>query len=531
MKTLLLFLFAFHLFAAPGGELRFSLRLEPKSFNPLTVQNESDTIIRYLTAGVLIRVNRLTQELEPELAVKWSISEDNRRIDFELRPGVRFSDGTPFGCEDVAYTVHQVMNPGLISEISDSFRTGPGDAVTKCANPLSGMIRFPASIASLPAHFDELAILSSRSPKKEQAVLGPFLVGEYKPGYSVTLLRNPNYWKRGQKGEQLPYLQSIRLDIQQNRDTEALRFRRGQLDLIGKLDPELFEQIASEMPKSAIDIGPSLDWELVFFNQVPSAPIEAHKKAWFRSTAFRRAISEAINRQDICRIVYHGHALPGAGPISPSNRFWVNTAVKPHPYSPESALNRLAKDGFRLTGNQLRDRDGHPVEFSMITNSGNKLHERTMSLIQQDLSKIGIRLNVVTLDFPSLAERISRSFNYESCLMAFTSIDLDPDGQINIWPSSASNHQWNPSQKTPSTPWEAEVDKLMLAQHAAADLKKRKASFDRVQEIVSEQAPFLFLVYPNALAAISPRVHNVTPALVFPQLYWNADRLYASDSH
>ncbi len=274
-----------------------------------------------------------------------------------------------------------------------------------------------------------------------------------------------------------------------------------------------------------MDAGPSLDWEIVLLNQSSHALLPEYKKAWFRSTEFRRAISEAINREDLCRIVHRGQARPAGGPISPANRFWLNAGVQPHAYSVPSALRRLEAAGFRKQGEALEDRDGHQVEFSIVTNSGNKLHERTMSLIQQDLAKLGIRLNVVALDFSSLIERISRTFNYESCLMAFTNIGLDPNEQMNIWLSSAANHQWNPNQKTPATAWEAEIDKLMNAQNSAMDIHRRKAAFDRVQQIVSEQAPIIYLVYPNALSAISRRVQNVQPASLRPQLVWNADRL------
>jgi peptide/nickel transport system substrate-binding protein len=148
-----------------------------------------------------------------------------------------------------------------------------------------------------------------------------------------------------------------------------------------------------------------------------------------------------------------------------------------------------------------------------------------LALIQQDLARLGIQLNVVVLDFPSLIERISRTFNYESVLMAFTNIELDPNGQMNIWLSSAVNHQWNPNENTPETPWEAEIDKLMRAQAASQDPNQRKGYFDKVQQIVADQAPILFLVNPNALAAVSPNLKNVAPAVLHPQIYWNADRL------
>jgi peptide/nickel transport system substrate-binding protein len=147
-------------------------------------------------------------------------------------------------------------------------------------------------------------------------------------------------------------------------------------------------------------------------------------------------------------------------------------------------------------------------------------------MVQQDLADLGIRLNIVTLDFPSLIERISKSFQYESCLLGLVNVDLDPDGQMAVWMSSASNHQWNPSQKTPETAWEAEIDRLMRQQATMANTGRRKALFDRVQQIVTEQDPFLYLVYKNALMAVSRRLHDVAPSALRPQALWNVDRLW-----
>lgn len=511
--------------ASAANELRFCLRADPKTFNPLMVEEEPSHVVLYLTGGVLIRLNRYTQELEGELATKWKVSENGRRIDFQLRRGVHFSDGTPFTCEDVAYTMHRLMDPALHSPVGDSFRSAPGDAEVKCAGPFNATVRFPGAVAALAAQFDAVAILSARSTHKDSAVLGPFEVSEYKPGAYLLLHRNPYYWKRDANGKQLPYLDSIRLDIQQNRELELLRFRRGELDLINKLDPDMYDRLSSEMPHSVIDAGPSLDWETIFFNQVASSPLPEYKRRWFRSPEFRRAISEGIRRQDIVRIVYHGHARAAVGPVSVANRVWLNPTLKPPSGSDTAALALLQHAGFRRAGNDLVDSAGNKVEFSMITNAGNKLHERMLALIQQDLARFGVKLNVVVLDFPSLIERISRTFNYESVLMAWTNVDLDPSAQMNIWMSSAANHQWNPNEKAPETAWEAEIDKLMQAQNASQDANQRKAYFDQVQKIVADNAPMLFLVDPNALAAVSADVKNVTPAVLQPQLYWNVDRL------
>jgi peptide/nickel transport system substrate-binding protein len=258
---------------------------------------------------------------------------------------------------------------------------------------------------------------------------------------------------------------------------------------------------------------------------VANAPIAEYKRNWFRSTNFRRAVSEAINREDLSRVVFNGHARPGVGPVSPANKFWFNNRLKAESYRPDAALQRLQTGGFRLQNGTLRDKDGNAVEFSIVTNAGNKYRERMAVMIQEDLGKIGVKVNVVTLDFPSLIERIAQKFNYEGAILGFQNVDLDPNGQMNIWLSSAENHAWNPQQKGPETSWEAEIDHLMRAQASTADPKKRKEAFDRVQEIVAEQAPFIYLVNKNALSAVSTSVEGATPVILHPQTYWNAERL------
>lgn len=511
--------------AQSGGELRFCLRSEPKTFDPLKVEDDASVSIRYLTGGVLVRMNRQTQALEPELAQSWKVSKDGRQITFKLRSGISFSDGTPFSAEDVAYTVQQLMDPNLHSPTGDAFRSGPGNVETKVISPTQISIIFPAPVAGLDRQFDQVAILSAHSPKKEMAVLGPFMVADYKPGSTVLLKRNPNYWKRDGQGKQLPYLDAVELDIQPNRDVELLRFKRGEVELINSLDSEYFDKLAATSPRLVHDSGPSLDSEQMWFNEVAKAPLPGYKKNWFRSTAFRVAISEGINRADMSRIVFRGHAQPAIGPVSPANKFWFNAKLKPQAYSPDSALKTLQSNGFRLENGTLKDKDGNAVEFSIITNSGNKYRERMATMIQDDLQKIGIHVNVVTLDFPSLIERMTQSYDYEAILLGLTNVGLDPNEQMNVWLSSSENHQWNPQEKAPETAWEAEIDRLMRAQASSADPKKRKEAFDRVQEIAVEQEPFIYLVNRNALSAVAANVHGASPVILVPQTYWNVEWL------
>ncbi len=511
------------LLAQARDVLRFYLHSDPTTFDPLLVTDESSDTISFLTTGRLVCMNRETQVLEPELATSWKTSHDGRTITFKLRDHVFYSDGSRFDAEDVAATIKRMMDPNTHSPFADIF--GAGTLTAKVVSSLEVKIISSVPVAGFDRIFDQIAIVSSRSPLKEKAALGPFFIADYKPGSFVYLKRNPNYWKKDSAGRHLPYLDGIRLEIQENRDIEALHFLRSEIDLINSLDPEHYDQIARSAPASVHDAGPSLDSEQMWFNQVANAPIPPYKRAWFRSTNFRRAIAFAINKQDLARIVFGSHAQPAVGPVSPANKFWFNRNLPPVKYDVNAAMKLLQQDGVRLEGGTLRDAGGNAVEFSIITNAGNKYRERMATMIQQDLSKIGIKVNVVTLDFPSLIERITEKFNYEAVLLGNINAGLDPNEVMNMWLSSGESHQWNPREKSPKTPWEAEIDKLMKAQSVSTNPAQRKKYFDRVQEIVVQQEPFIYLVNRDALSAISPSVIGAHPVVLRPETFWNIEYL------
>ncbi len=389
-------------------------------------------------------------------------------------------------------------------------------------SPVSVTITFPAPQANFPALFDTLPILSAISPLKEKAVLGPFVVSDYKPGAELLLKRNPNYWKHDSAGHQLPYLDSVRLYFQSNREIEYTRFHSGEIQLMNRVDPAIFNRLSKEAPADARS-GASSDVEFLWFNQMPNAPMPVYKREWFRSRNFRQAISEAINRDDISRIVYFSHAQPALGPFSNANLFWFDQTLKPQIFDSKSAVSLLQSDGFQLKGGTLYDHSNNPVEFSVVTFGAAR--ERTAVLIQQDLKAIGIKLNIVPLEMNSLIERIKKNFQYEAALLGLSNLDLDPNGQMNVWPSTSGDHAWNPNQKTPATPWESEIDRLMQEQSTSTNLNKRKQDFDRVQQIVRQQLPYIYLVNKNTLSAVSSSLRGVEPAPLFPEILWNVDRI------
>jgi len=509
--------------AQDTSEIRWCIHADPKTFDPLLASEEPSEAVAYLTAGVLIRFNRGKFVLEPELATSWKVREGGKRIEFNLRTGVRFSDGSPFGPEDVAATVRRLNDPNVHSAIADTFRAEGGEITARIEGKSEIAVLFTTPRTNVEQLFDQLAITPAKAPGSSSAVLGPYVLDHYEAGSFVRLRRNPNYWKSDERGRKLPYANTIRLQIQNNRETELIRFRRHEIDLLDKMDPEGFERLRKEMPAAVQDLGASLDAEFLWFNQSPAAAMPAYRQRWFRSKAFRQAISRSIDRSDIARLVYLGHAQPAVGPISPANRPWYNAGL-PHPaYDPAGALKLLETEGLRLNGRVLQDGDGNRVEFSLITNAGSQTRTKIGAMIQQDLAKIGVQVNFTPLEFQSLVERITQTQAYEACLLGLSNTEVDPNEQTNVWLSSGTHHAWNPGQSKPATDWEAEIDRLVELQTAAPSLPARKRAFDRVQAILVEQMPIIYLVYPNVLVGVAPKLRSVSPSVLPPHLFWNVE--------
>ena len=431
---------------------------------------------------------------------------------------------------DVAATFKRVLSPATAAPVADEFGE-PSKVSVDAPDALTVRIHLPVRVAGIGAILDEIAIEPANRATNGSVTAGPYVVAEYKHGEYLRLRRNPYFWKHDATGASLPYVSEVRLDFLSNRETEELRFLRGQYAVLDHVPTEGFASLTQRLPGAVHDLGPSLNTEQMWFNQAERAPLPAYEKQWFTDVVFRRAVSEALHRGDMARIAFDGHATAANGFISPANSAWYNKAIPPVNEDPKAALALLASHGFRKQGTQLFDREGHPVKFSLLTNAGNRSRERMAALIQQDLAVLGMQVNVVTLDFPALIERLMHTADYEAALLGLSNVQPDPSSMMNLWLSDSPNHQWNPGEKTPATPWEAEIDKAMRLQAASNDFRTRKAAVDRVQSIVAEQLPFIYLVYPNTLCAVSSQLEGVQLSVLQPDVVssvetmrWKGDR-------
>ena len=513
----------------------YAQRTEPKTLNPvLAVDAASREVIDRLTAD-LIHINRDTQKTEPALAKSWTVSANGLRYVLDLRQGVRFSDGQPFDAGDVVFSFQVYLDEKVHSPQRDLL-------ILDLPRPYAAAERLFDGFAILPRHL--LAAVYERgklgdawglrTPPSEMAGLGPFRLKQYVAGQRIVLERNPYYWKSDQAGNQLPYLTQATFVFAGTEDMQAMRFENGESDLISRMSAGNFAALQKDQPRRGYSLqalGPGLEYSFLFFNlndlAGKSLPEVAARQAFFKRRAFRQAVSMAIDRDAIVRLVYLGYAAPLSGPVPPGDKAWVDARLPPPVRSVAQARDLLARDGFQWSREgALLDPGGRKVEFSLITSSGNADRLRMAALIQDDLKRLGMDAHVVPLDTPSLQDRVMRTKDYDACLLSLVVGDADPNPDINVWLSSGGLHVWNPEQKSPATAWEAEIDGLMRRQMTTLKYPERKRMFDRVQELIMEQLPLIPLVSPRILVGARKGLGNFRPALMDHYVLWNIEELY-----
>jgi peptide/nickel transport system substrate-binding protein len=366
------------------------------------------------------------------------------------------------------------------------------------------------------------------------AGLGPFRLKEYVAGQRIVLERNPHYWKVDRQKRRLPYLDELVFLVAPSEDAQVIRFQAGETDVLSRVNAKNYSVLARDPRASGyrlLDLGPGLEYNFLFFNlndlSGKTLPDVARKQAWFRDVRFRQAVSAAIDREGIVRLVYEGRATPLWAHVTPGNKLWVNGAVPRAPQSLDRAKKLLQEAGFAWRSDgALVDAQGQAVEFSIVTSASNAARVQMATIIQDDLKKLGMTVQVVPIEFRSLLDRVFNTHTYEASLSGLVSGDADPTAEMNVWTTGGATHLWNLTGAASAAPWEAEIDRLMQQQLVTLKYEKRKQHYDRVQQLVAENLPLICLVSPNVLVGAKTTVGNFKPAILEPATLWNADELF-----
>jgi peptide/nickel transport system substrate-binding protein len=526
-------------YSNPTSPIVASIRAEPRSFNRYTDRDLTTTVVTYLLHSGLVRVNRVTDQLEPELAESWQLLDDKLTFRIRLRKNLRFSDGVPFTAHDVAFSFAAIYDARTESIVADSLQVGGQPLTVRAEDDLTVAVRFPTQfgpglrlldgIPIFPRHKLEAALKSgafreawgpSTAPA-DLVGLGPFVLTEYQPGQRLIFARNQFYWRRD-RTEQLPRASQVVLEVMRDQDAEALALQNATIDFsqseLRPVDVAALTRAAAARRISVTDLGVGMDGDLFWINLGPSKARDRRSR-WLQQADFRRAIAHAIDRDQFVNTVYLGAGLPGFGVVSPGNRQWYVDSGEPR-FNLTEAKRLLASLNLSTHDDALADSDGSPVRFTLLTQYGNTSLERGASAIREGLSRVGVRVDVVALEAGALIQRLM-SGDYDAAYFRLLTTDTDPALNPDFWRSSGSAHVWNPAQRRPSTAWESEIDRLMNQLSASLDAHARWQAFAQIQAIMAREVPAMCFAFPRLSFAMSTRLTGATPAAFRPPLLWN----------
>lgn len=543
----------------------FSVLSDPKTFNAV-LSAESPNIFG-LTYEGLITENPITGKKEPTLAESWTISEDNKTIVFTLRDGLKWSDGQPLTSEDVIFSYNDLyLNPKIPNNYRDSLRIGESKAFPKIQKLDDRRIQFQitepfapfldaAELPILPAHVlretiekkDKngnpifLTVWGTDTPPQDLIVNGAYKLKSYVTSQRLIFEKNPYYWKKDSQGNALPHIPEVVWAIVESTDTSLLQFRSGSLDSVG-ISPEYFSLLKQEEERGNFTIyngGPAYGTSFLVFNlnqgQRKGKPlVDPIKSKWFNNLNFRQAIAYGIDRDRMINNIYRGLGAKQNSEVSVQSPFY-NKNLKGYNYNPQKAKELLSQAGFQYNPkNELLDSEGNLVQFVLNTNAGNKIREAMGTQIQEDLGKLGIKVDFSPMSFNVLVDKMSNSLDWDAIILGLTGGN-DPHAP-NVWYVDGNLHMFNQEPQPGTQPiqgrvvsdWEKQIAALYLQGSQILQFDERRKIYDQAQVLTQKYLPFIYLVNPYALSAVRNRFCGIQFSAL-GGAFWNLEQLKICD--
>jgi peptide/nickel transport system substrate-binding protein len=550
-----------------GGRFVIGVTAPPKTFNTLMSNEQSSNDVCNQLFVSLTDIDNITQADVPVIAKSWEWRDDGRTVVFHLRRGLCFSDGHPLTAEDVKFSFDVAMDDSLPTVAKDGLTdtdpvTGEDRKFTYSApdsftftvtspRPYSMMLSATGAVRIMPKHVLEKPWREGRfgssygvdTPAASLVSSGPWRLSEYVPDQKVVLERNPWWFGVDARGRRLPYLDELVFLVVKDQNAAALKFRAGEIDGIDNVRPEDYRgyEAAQQQEHFVLyDVGPSLNTNFLWFNLNPARrdtggvkagqpAVGAVKYAWFRNPAFRRAVSMAIDRKALVAGPFRGYALENWGLLTAGNVAWYDTSLRGAAYDPAGARKLLAGLGWRDRDGDgvLEDENGHTVAFSIMTNSDNNVRKDMLTLVCDDLAKVGVHATPAPVEMSTLVTHTRSDFQYDACLLGLgAAVPPDPGMYPNVIKSSGLSHYWHIRQDKPGTPEEKKLDALFDGIVYSTDTPARRRAYHEIGTILNEQAWIIWLPTQLVKLPVRARFGNVQPAIIPHRLLWNSDRVF-----
>jgi peptide/nickel transport system substrate-binding protein len=474
-----------------------------QSWNPyLTETQFSEDLLALVYPSLVVEMTDYQDRpptFAPALAERWEEAEDGLSITFHLRPDAQWSDGTPITARDVvftwsvqtdaevgwyaSYTKETITSVEAMDDHTVRFRFCQPDPY-HLMDANEGLI--------VPAHAWE-PIPRADWPSTDWLPVtvagGAFQPTRHAPQQEIVLERNPNYWIEG-----LPRADRIVWRIVPDQAALLTQLRAGDLDFINRVPPEAVAG-AMENPDLQVVTFPDRAYTHICWNT---------RHPLFQDPEVRRALAHAINRTAIIDGVYRGQGTPSVGPVL-STMWAFNDDLEPPAHDPEEARRLLDAAGWTDSdGDGIRDRNGMPFRFDLITNAESAIRRDVAVLVAQQLAAVGVEATPRSVEWGTHLSRLD-SGEFDAAINRWvepTRIDLE-----DVWHT--------PPEGVPTSNYGAysnpEVDRLIAEVAATPVLEDQRPALNRIQELIVADQPYAFLVESRKVVAMSSRLREATP--------------------
>jgi glutathione transport system substrate-binding protein len=459
-----------------GSTLKFGLSSDPPTLNP---HFSGGTSARTVKLTVYEGLVGYTPDGETTLLLAETLDiTDPTTYTFHLRPGVRFHGGENLTSADVAYTFRRILDPetgsylrGTLSVIEEIETPDELTVVFRIKEPFTPFIEVLAQA--------EASIVSESwmegAPDLDASMngTGPFQLGERIPGVEIAMVKNDDYYIEG-----LPKVDSIRFIIYADADARLSALLTHEVDLIEYVEWRQIATIEGD-PAFVVDLEPSL-FQVLSIN-VSEEP--------FSNPRVRQAISYAINREEIVAACFEGHAQPLYGALIPQGHWAYNEDLANYfEYNVQKAKELLAEAGYP---------DG--FSCSLLATSAYSTHWCPAEVIQGQLAKVGIEVELDLVDWPTRVETRS-NWNYQFASDGLSGDYLDPDFYFKYFYSKGSPYVRPPYFD------DLVVNDLLTRGRAALDREERKVIYRDLEKRLLDESPWIFLVRREQPYAYHSRV-------------------------
>lgn len=492
-----------------GGVLTNAMIGEPNNLIAMIAGDSASSAIAGQIFNALLKYDQ-NLGFEGDLADSWTISDDYKKITFNLKQDIKWADDKPFTCEDVLFTWKKVTDPDTRTPYGSDYQLVSS---ASCANnhifiaeydePYAPALETWASLHILPEH-----LLKNENINDTYFSLNPtgtnfYALDEWTTGQQVKLKTNPN------SVHGRPLLEKKITRIIPDLSSQFMELIAGNIDLMN-INPIQYSRVFP----SRSELNDKINLYKEMGNGYTYLGFNLKKKP-FDDLNIRKAISYAINKEEIINGVLLGLGEEITSPYKPGT-YWENKSINKISFDVSKSRELLEKSGYQLNANNIYEKDGKPLAFEILTNQ-NKQREMTAVLIQRRLQDIGIDVSIRVIEWASFVNRFIKTGEFEAVVLGW-SLSLDPD-QYSIWHSS----QDGPGQFNFIGYNNPRVDTLLENGRKELKNEKRKQIYDEFSKIIYDEQPIIYLYAGYGLTAIHKKIKGVKkitpPAGVFHNDY------------